>query len=323
MSTIIKLIPKAHATKRTTVVQATNDGIIRTRIEDPVGTDTDKSFNFSALAEGDPSPAANEPVIRVDTQKIGTAASYVIEITNFYDESLTGDAVPTEYFIWYDYKTKADEAPDSETPQTFPITMLWTTAGTPQAPTRALSPTVQTVGRLYQRLASLDNRRQYIKFNLLSLYDHPKRWEWAMGGQGVANVNADTDILVGRTNQTFIYWLEMLTRVISIDDNLNTEAKFNLINGDSSLDGNDLIKNIAGFLNRSGNIFGPTPDYTSDRSTWDFRRLGSVANTSPYGYVPPTLTTHGDFKHWVAIKDTTITLVGADVGDDWVDYLRN
>ena len=65
MSTVIKMIPKEHATKRTTAVIITNDGIIRTRVEDPVGTATDKQFNFSSYAEGTFREINNEPVVSV------------------------------------------------------------------------------------------------------------------------------------------------------------------------------------------------------------------------------------------------------------------
>ena len=319
MSTIIKLVPKAHATKRTTVVQATNDGVIRTRVENPVGTDTDKSFNFSTLAEGDPSPAANEPVVRVDTQKIGTVASYVIEVTNFYDESLTGDAVPTEYFIWYDYKTKADEAPDSETPQTFPVTMLWTTAGTPQAPTRALSPTAQTIGRLYQNLGSLEARREHLKGNILSYINNPDWGLWMAGSLSAPATNVNNFLVVSR-RQSFVFWLEMLTRAISIDGNLDTERKFNLLNGESTLDVKDVLPRIEGFVND----VGANVEYDYSRTNWNYRRLGSIPAVSPYNYNPPTYTLqNGNPVRVQAQVDSLITLSNDTVGDSWTDWLRS
>ena len=319
MSTIIKLVPKAHATKRTTVVQATNDGVIRTRVENPVGTDTDKSFNFSTLAEGDPSPAANEPVVRVDTQKIGTVASYVIEVTNFYDESLTGDAVPTEYFIWYDYKTKADEAPDSETAQTFPTTVLWTTAGTPQSPTRALSPTAQTVGRLYQNLGSLEARREHLKGNIRDYIDSPDWGIWMAGSLNIPAVVANNFVSV-RTRQEFVFWLEMLARAISVDANLDTERKFNLLNGESTLSPKEIVVRAEGFV-FGGNL---NTMFTYDRNNWTYRRFGTVAATTPYDYTAPTYTlSDGNPVPVRATIDSLITLSNTTVGDSWTQWVRS
>ena len=102
-----------------------------------MGTVTDKLFNFSANAEGTFREINNEPVVSVSTEKIGTNARFIITVNEFYDPTLVGENAPQERFLWYDYKTKSDEAPSSTAVQTFPINAFWTSGGSPAVPTVA------------------------------------------------------------------------------------------------------------------------------------------------------------------------------------------
>ena len=342
MSTIIKLIPEAHATKRTTWVRLTGDGQVTTRVEDPVGTDTDKSFDFSSLVEGESYKVANEPFIEIEAQKIGTNARYIIMMTEFYDSSATGNDIPTERFVWYDYKTKSDDAPDSTLVQTFPINVLFSTAGTPQSPTRALSPVAQTRQSLYAQLGSTAARRQYLKglirFNHV---DHPDFQLW-LSGYKMLPEKGDLTYWNHRPAE-YILWIEMVTRAISIDANLEDtttprvttgEQKFNLIAGDVSLQGWELLNYVndetLGAINSyRGNRF----PRNNNRNSWRYIRWGSVGSSSPYAYTAPTPTPTESLGEWGFDKTVNnyqlfpdITLasgVTIPADQEWLDWLRS
>ena len=329
MSTIIKLIPEAHATKRTTWIRLTGDGQITTRVEDPIGTDTDKSFDFSSMNEGDPSPPANEPFQFIDAGKIGTHARYIIGISEFYDQSLTGNSIPQERFIWYDYKTKADDAPDSETIQTFPINVLFSTAGTPDSPTRALSVTTQTTSRIYGSLGTTAARREYLKQLIrVNHVDHKDFQNWLTGFQYHDISGITSSLYQYRAN--YWAWLEMLTRAISVNTNLEDttnpttagERKFNLLVGDASLSGIDVF-NYAGI-----NLLREITNSSNNRTGWTLIRLGEVAAASPYAYTKPTIETGnwgftGSNANTVANNEITVRSgITIPSGTSWLDWLR-
>ena len=330
MSTIIKLIPEAHATKRTTWIRLTGDGQITTRVEDPIGTDTDKSFDFSSMNEGDPSPPANEPFQFIDAGKIGTHARYIIGISEFYDQSLTGNSIPQERFIWYDYKTKADDAPDSEAIQTFPINVLFSTAGTPDSPTRALSVTTQTTSRIYGSLGTTAARREYLKQLIrVNHVDHKDFQNWLAGFQYSDVTNIDSTLNLDQSRLTYWIWLEMLTRAISVNTNLEDtttpttigERKFNLLAGDASLSGVNVFNHLG------SNLLDEIIESSNNRTGWTFIRLGSVADASPYTYTKPTVETDWGFTNSAAneVANTEITVRSGTTipsGTSWLDWLR-
>ena len=118
---------------------------------------------------------------------------------------------------------------------------------------------------------------------------------------------------MARRNQSYMYFLEALTRAISNDDNLDSERKFNLLNGEISLPIGNVIGRID--LNLAGTIAGSNP-----RANWTYLRLGSVAASSPWAYSAPT-----DPTTWTATAETLIS-IGAGVGADlidWLGYLRS
>ncbi len=324
MSTIIKMIPKTHATKRTTGIILTNDGIIRTRIEDPVGTATDKQFNFSANAEGTFREINNEPVVSVSSQKIGADARFIITVNEFYDPTLVGENIPQERFLWYDYKTKSDEAPSSTAAQTFPINAFWTSGGTPSSPTVAFpgSYTDQVIPTpsLYTSLASTENRRNYLKQKILDNINNPLFPIWISRPLLAPATTADHLLEHGQRQETLIYWLEMLTRSISIDINLATEQKFNFLSGECGLDGVEVITK-ANSLTGSQIYNG-----SSSRNGWRYQRLGSIGANTPWTYSPPTgpSWTPQRYDHTITngIDLRTANAIGAGTLD-WVPWLRS
>ena len=319
MSTVIKMIPKEHATKRTTAVIITNDGIIRTRVEDPVGTATDKQFNFSSYAEGTFREINNEPVVSVSSEKIGTNSRFIITVNEFYDPTLVGENAPQERFLWYDYKTKANEAPSSTAAQTFPINTFWTSGGSPAVPTIAFpgSYTDETIAplNLYTSLANVDNRRNYLKGRILRNINHPTLPMWIAGGGISAKDDTDVSELLVHVQrlQAIPYWLEMLTGAISVDANLATEQKFNLLEGESGL-------SVLEVLQKTGTTFAHNIDGSGNRDTFTFRSLGSVASSSPWKYTAPSGGTWADRD-----ASSTISMSGsqAGAGIDWVSWLRS
>ena len=341
MSTVIKMIPKEHATKRTTAVIITNDGIIRTRVEDPAGTlvsDGDKQFNFSTYAEGIFREINIEPVISVAVEKIGTNARFIITVNEFYDPTLVGENAPQERFLWYDYKTKADEAPSSTAAQTFPINTFWTSGGSPAVPTIAFpgSYTDETIAplNLYTSLANVDNRRNYLKQKIRSIIESSE-FHVILAGNTFNPITQQTftitlddlpvrpqdpDIVkivtyeMTRRKQNLTFWLEMLTRAISADINLNTEAKFNLLNGEISLPIGSIIRNTNLSL-------GPTIAGSQARNNWAYFRLGTTAGNV---YTPP----HNNNPTWAHTADTSIDIAGAPPTElntllYWMTWLRS
>ena len=322
MSTIIKMIPKEHATKRTTGIILTNDGIIRTRVEDPVGTATDKQFNFSANAEGTFREINNEPVVSVSSQKIGADARFIITVNEFYDPTLVGENIPQERFLWYDYKTKSDEAPSSTAAQTFPIDAFWTSGGTPSSPTVAFpgSYTDQVIPTpsLYTSLASTENRRNYLKQKILDNINNPDFPIWVSRSAPSPSTTAEHILEHGQRQESLIYWLECLTRAISDDDNLNSEQKFNFLNGECSLSAGDVSSTANPLL---GSLIYNS---RSDRDHWLYQRLGSVGANTPWTYSPPVLQNIMGVMEWVPRPYATIILTSAsDIGDDWLGWLRS
>ena len=342
MSTVIRLVPSAHATKRTTMVGIEDDGRIRTRVEDPVGTPTDYQFNFGALPEGTSGAINVEPVRTVVSEKIGTDARFVIDVTDFYDSALTGADAPKERFVWYDYQTKAEDAPDSQLPQTAtpttPIYVLWTSAGTPASPTTAFNFSSPTWTRpsLYASLGSLAERRNFLKRGLLaSISENPL---WHVGtllhssfavntitSQGhVARLEQKVDSIndLIRFYQYVAFRPKMLALTLSIDANLDNEAKFNLLDGEI----NKIDPNLFAALVHTRAIAGYTP--SSNITNWRFYRIGARPQaTEPWTWNPP-----GDSNSYPGRVDNIagISLTNANLpanlrannGAAWITWLR-
>ena len=334
MSTVIRLIPRADAAKETTGIAILDDGRIRTRVE-TASARTDKEFNFGSLVEGDTRdiPDTDEPVTRVNAEKIGTDARFVIDVIEFYDENLRGADAPKERFLWYLYTLKPEEAPAPDAPQTAtpstPLWVLWSSDGTPAAPTNAFSfGTAVTAPRLYAELQNDGNRREYLKSKLLMKIADPIELLSIFAGTAMNTIasysftqpasNSRLHIVRlehERALQSWVFRLEMLARAISADVNLNSEQKFNLLNGEIGLSNVDIFgrvdKSLAGLINQGG----------GNRNAWVFHRLGSVAGTAPFAYTPPPQNT----SVWSSTADTSINVTSEPPSEvlDWINWLRN
>ena len=321
MSTIIKVIPVPHATQVTTGIAIENDGVLRTRVENPVGTAIDKRFNFAtetatstAYREGMTAAINNAPVVLVAAEKIGTDARFIIEVTEFYSAALLGDDAPQERYLWYDYKTKADDAPDSTATQTAspssPLWVLWSSGGTPAAPTVAFNITDQNtkLASDYTRLATTAARRETLKLALQADVFSPEMSIWLVG-----NTEAEQSAFVRR--------FEMLARAISIDANFDTQAKFNLLAGEIGLDAYTVATHLSDQVIAGG---GVGPLHSETRTDWQFFRLGSLGTGPAFSYSPPSTLTYTAYTSSVA----GITLTGvpaavsANDGRGWLDWLR-
>lgn len=327
MSTIIRFVPVAHATKRTTAIAMENDGLIRTRVENPVGAATDRRFNFSSLSEGQARVITEDPVTLVTSEKIGADARFVIDVTNYYDSALTGDDAPTERFLWYAYTVDEKDAPADNAVQTAtpanPLYFVWTSGGTPASPTVAFNfPSQdQTAQRLYVELGTTEERRNYLKARLLEKVNDPLNIFIFAGTsiavQNAASIRVNNNVAIvqrehSRRMQGWVYRIEMLVRAVSADVNLNTEAKFNLLAGEIGISNADVFQKMDLAVNGAIAV-------GAARTDWVFQRLGSVAASSPYAYSPPSHPTL-----WSATHETTIDVGAAPPSGvtDWYNWLR-
>lgn len=337
MSTVIKLVPKLSPDKTLIGVGIENDGIIRTRVQ-AGQTNTDKRFNFSSYPEGTYEEIKNDPVFSVSSEKINTVARYIITVDDLYLSTAT--EIPQERFVWYPWNADEKNYEDSTAVQTFspsaPLYVLWRgdQARGPTNPVNAWNPTTEstTLDSLYTKLATTAERRQYLKDKLLAKYQDPDLLAIAMGSSlltittnsvsytspaaAVPNDHRFTNSKMhARANQSMIFRMEMLTRAISADVNLNTEAKFNLLDGEISLD------NWAVFLKVDRSLNGLI-NPTGNRNGWLFQRLGSMSGST---YTAPSINTGS----WTATQDTSINIHSAPPASinnndlAWLTWLRS
>ena len=338
MTTIIRTIPTPHSIKRTTAIGIEDDGIVRIRVEEN-NSNVDRRFNFSSYPEGTNVIITQDEIRGVDVLKLGTDARFVIEVIEYYDENLKPEEAPQERDVWYAYDTASDSIPKDDATQTkspsAPIYVLWKTGGTPAIPTIAWPNPFRDestpLASEYTRLGSTEARRNYLKDRLLSQYTDPDLLAIFMG-TSLVTITAQVDTFIdaatstnrhvitqnkdqARGMQSFIFRQEMLARAISADINLDSEAKFNLLEGEINLSNNDVFvklnRSTNGLIAQSGN-----------RNAWNFVRLGSVSATSPYKYTPPTANT----ATWTGTADISINVSSApstEVTDDWMQWLRS
>ena len=333
MSTIIKVVPSPHETKRTTMIRIPDDGQVATRVEDPMGTVTDKSFDFSSYDEGTDELVNNEPLISVSAQKLGADARFIISITEFYDDNLTGDSAPQERFLWYGYNVDLKDAPPDDTPLTAtpqnPLYILYSSAGVnPVSPTVAYNIQAQTttLASQYTRLGTAAERRSYLRHKIIGILESPYLM-WLLGGGMMPAISTQStsnqrsvNITFDRSQrvQGFWFWLEIIARAISLDSNLegaNGERNFNLLDGELSLDIVQLIGKISTSL--PGDIAK-----VAARTGWHFRRFGNVGSSSPYTYIVPSY----NVSTMPTAHDTTINIgssVPSEVTTNWLLWLRS
>ena len=341
MATFVEIRPVEHDDKKTTFVRIDDDLRVTTRIEEVGKSDDDSFWNFTGVTEGDyltGAEAGGDPIAYVNVTKLGTDARAVISVNAYYaaNEATT---VPNAGIYWYPWKTQVDREPflrvakGEEEPkegvpplapdisegqvQTFPVTIFnISDNAVPGANTAAVSFTQPS---LYTRLGSLENRRNHLKALLRNLLDHPDQNIWLAGVvQDYAHVDFRNPINT-YTNRIFtqqmrwvdrIILLQMWANVISINDNLNTEQKFNLINGNLSLDPYDMYFEPSPSANTGVSISSTNANV----SNWTFKCFGTVGSSSPWTYTR---------TNWNLNTNSIITMTGAALGNTWPNWVRS
>ena len=338
MSTFIQIQPTEHDDKKTTLIRLDDDFKCTVRVEERNKDPETYQFNFTGLEEGDQLVAGqrgvSDPIEYVRVVKLGTDARCIIGVKAYHlpDEA---DTVPSAGMYWYPWKTQVDPEPILRAAKGEPepvqggnpsaaadpafeggATQSWETIyniatdiTNHPIPTgaRATVSFQADTRNLYTQLGSVEARRQHLKSNLRKILDDPEYHMWLLGSEYdfINDSNGATN-LIGSV-QAFVFWLEMMARAISIDSNLNTLQKFNLLNGESELPGSNII---AYHTIRSGYL-------NHNKNGWTFRRFGSIGAAPNYEYTKPT------GMHWRATQDSIITLTNPNVGENWVTYIRS
>ena len=336
MSTFIEIRPTVHATVKTTAIRLDDDFEVTIRHEEQGKAPEHVQHNFANVKEGQQIDGTG-PIKYVRVTKLDGDARCVIAVDT-YHEADEADTVPPAGIYWYNTArqyafgaaadpTKPDgEASDPAYPggatQPFPTTIfnISTTLGTTAMPVgnTVTAATSYAAQRTYALLGTLAERRAHLKQMLRDIVDHPHFAIWMANADERAG-NLDTSgpniggtlrnivNLIARP-QSFVVWLEMMANVINLDANLNSERKFNLLEGELGLGGYDV------FTKAQSAAFG-TAQITngmSDRAQWRFHRFGSVATGTPWAYTKPTAAA------WPENPDTTIVLTGANLGSTWL-----
>ena len=213
----------------------------------------------------------------------------------------------------------------------------------PTNPDTATAPTVFS-NRLFTRLGDVNTRRDHLKNKIQGIIEDPML-PFIMSGSSRPPIVAQTDNInisirinipaadpFGGFDQTYPYtqtitqqlehprrlqafsfWLEMLTRAVSVDTNLQSESIFNLLDGDTGLDPSDFF----GYINAN---LGALIYNNSPRTGWNFQALGTVSSVSPFTYTKPTRPT------WSGTHQPAVHIgsrVPSAVTDNWLSWLRS
>ena len=333
MSSYIEMEPVASATKLTPYVRIDNDFGITVVINEN-GTLTTHYYNLQGIPDEfnyKPNPP-DDVLVEARIAKEGADESIVFRVNMFFDDnddSLEDWQVPHAWI--YSEPIDKDNYLPGELPETvsqsFPV-VIWNQLTPQQTAPGANTASATVFERTYANLETLDRRRDYLKEKLRIHVESPML-RFVMAGStlnpivhttteivqpGTSNVNITVVKELARRQQGFSFWLETLARAISVDSNLQTEQKFNLLNGELGLSIGNVFKNMP--LSLNGDIADQHP-----RSGWDFRRFGSVASSTPWAYTAPTGQTS-----WSTTHESTIDIgssVPDAVTDDWVLWLRS
>ena len=329
MSTFIEISPESSTNKITQYVRIDNDFQLTLGVN-TAGTLAYHYFNFQGIPDDytyRPDPA-DESLEFAQLVKDGDAESLTIRIKMFYnasDDTLEPHEIPRAWT--YGRPIDKDHYQPGELldslSQDFPV-IIWNTLadGATQPVAHTANPaTAPTFERQYARLGTVAERRNYLKRELRRVVEDPML-PFIMAGSSVGAIReksmagggtAIDDREQARRRQGFAFRLEMLTRAVSVNSNLGTEAKFNLLDGEIGLDSGNVFGRMALTLN---NDIGAQ----TQRSNWSFRRFGSVAASSPFAYTAPTHPTA-----WPSTADTTIDIgsnVPSEVTENWIQWLR-
>ena len=328
----LRLIP--HATKRTLIVRLDEDFKISI-----LENARNLHYNFTGLDvdNGQQLDGANvtDPIAYVRGIKEGRDSRLIIGVNCYYEED--NQTIPNAGIYYYstkdhfDYeeilqiakgettagKTKAPDPRFTNPVQTFP-TEIFNIApdGTTLSPNTATPPTAVSQ-RLYAQLGTTENRRQYLKQLLRANHlDDSDQILKSMNfylslGTSTEDPTLNRDYLVGQ--QGYRAWLQLIANVISLDANLNTEQKFNLLAGELSINLLDIAQNglDSGLRDRimNGN---------NNPANWRFTRWGRIASSSPWNYSAP------DFlSGFNKTLEPLIVLTGANLGNNWINWVRS
>ena len=336
MSSYIEMEPVAHATKTTPYVRIDNDFGITVVINDN-GTLTTHYYNLQGIPDEfnyRPNPP-DDVLVEARIAKEGTEESIVFRVNMFFndnDDTLEDWEIPHAWI--YNSAVDKDNYLPAELPatvdQVFPI-VIWNQLTSQQTAPAANTVSATTFDSTYTNLGNVTERRKYLKDKLRGKTDDPMLPFLAMGSSLNPIVQKTTTIRLdsspagdsfsviedkehARRQQGFTYRLEMLARAISINSNLETESKFNLLQGEIELNSGHVIGRMPASL--AGDIANQHP-----RSGWTFHRLGSVASLSPWKYTAPTSQTS-----WPSTADTTIDIgsgAPSQVTEDWLAWVRS
>ena len=337
MSTFVDLRAIPHATKRTTILRIDGDFMISV-----LENARNLHYNFTGLDvdNGQQLDGANvtDPIVYVRGIKEGTDSRLIIGVNCYYEED--NQNIPNSGLYYYstkdhfdfeeilqiqkgestDGKTKAPDPMFTNPVQQFP-TQIYNVApqGTTLSANTATPLAIITAAsqRLYGRLGNLTDRRNYLKTLLRNFFDYPTHLLQFDPLYGLG-VRGDSDSLNNIRDyfdkqRCYNLWLRMWANVISIDANFDTEQKFNLMNGELNLTPFNIISHAMTGTART-RIF----NNSGNPASWSFIRFGSVASSQPWAYTPATINTG-----FTARLEPLITLTGAALGDNWIDYVRS
>lgn len=341
MSTFVDIKRISSKTDKTTAIRLDDDLKITVRTEKS-GSHTDHQANFTGLQEGQ-SVDTTDPIAWVQVSKDGDEEVAIIGV-NVYHAEDEHDTVPAEGQYWYDPsthywpataaqpgKTLATNPEFKDTVQTFPTVIFnISSAGNLISGNSVSATTISST--------ELVNYRRSLLKNKLSMKAMDPFLPFIMGGYSLNPIgpasttvplspSADTVVTVqqdlARRQQGFTFWLEMLTRAISVDANLSSDQYFALLDGEISLNSSDVFKEMDRRL--AEQIADATP-----RIGWQFRKFGDVSQAnlqSPWIYSSPTSETidETDQTGWAAEHDANISIgsvVPQAVTDNWLLWLR-
>lgn len=345
MSTFLEVRHAVSSEKRTTFARIDDDFKVTIREEEAGKNPVHFQRNYSGVEEGEQLDGARieAPVEYVRVSKLDDDARCVIAVTVYHAED-EQDTVPPAGMYWYNFKTHSafgipappglQVAPDPAFPgsatQTFPQVIFNISSASElrdhPVPTGNTVPVSYTAQRLYRRLGTLAARREHLKSLLRGIVQHQDFALWVLNSNEEADITQDgmtgsigTALrnivnLIARP-QSFAIWLEMMANVISIDANLNSERKFNLLAGELELGGRDVIVKAQSASFGTAQI--ASESVRQNVANWKFHRFGNVATGSPWAYSKPTASA------WPATEETTIVLTGAALGEDWLSYIRS
>lgn len=337
MSAFVKFVPTVSTTKVTQLVRIDNDFALTVGVN-VGGTVTYSFYNHQGMPDDytyRPNPA-DDNLVEAQLAKDGTDETLVTTIKMFYDENddtLEPEQIPQPWI----YGVAIDKnnylpgnLPDTVN-QSFPLVIFDNVPDGENYSTQVNNATVPAVlgNRLYTRLGTVAARRLYLANKIDGILSNPDlRWLLDGGMMPVISqrslTNTDTELPFHVTFsqaqrvQGFWFWLETIARAISIDANLQDpadEPKFNLLNGELSLDIVQLIGKIPTTLN--GDIANQ-----ASRPGWTFRRFGSVAASSPYAYTVPSFAQ----SQLSTTADSTINIgssAPSTVTTNWKAWLRS